>query len=154
MSRFIMSKYDIDIVDVRTALGHVMPSVVMYLLPNGHQFGGEWQVGCVGGDAGKSLRVALVGPKAGLWHDFATNEGGDILTLWMAARGVDFRAALLEAADFVGIKARSYTQSFRDECEEGQILCEKLRGVGLTMAERKRLTHIQKIIKVRERLNF
>jgi putative DNA primase/helicase len=33
--------------------------------------------------------VELNGTKAGLWHDFATGAGGDVLDLWAVARGFD-----------------------------------------------------------------
>jgi hypothetical protein len=46
-------------------------------------------VGNVAGDAGDSLVVELNGTKAGLWHDFATGAGGDVLDLWAVVRGFD-----------------------------------------------------------------
>jgi twinkle protein len=30
----------------------------------------------------ESLKVHLTGDKAGIWQDFATGEGGDLLDLW------------------------------------------------------------------------
>ena len=35
--------------------------------------------------------VEIEGRKAGLWHDFATGEGGDIIGLWAAVSGRDTR---------------------------------------------------------------
>ena len=57
------------------------------LLPNGVIKGGKFVVGDVHGSKGDSLTVELAGSKAGLWHDFATGEGGDIISLWAAATG-------------------------------------------------------------------
>jgi len=58
-----------------------------YLLPNGIVKGGKFVVGDVQGSKGDSLTVELAGSKAGLWHDFATGEGGDIIALWAAVTG-------------------------------------------------------------------
>ena len=58
-----------------------------YLLPNGVIKGNRFVVGDVQGGKGDSLTVELAGSKAGLWHDFATGEGGDIISLWAAVTG-------------------------------------------------------------------
>lgn len=46
-------------------------------------------VGNVQGDKGDSLVVEMNGEKAGLWHDFATGVGGDIIDLWATTKGFD-----------------------------------------------------------------
>lgn len=79
-------------------------AVCAYLLPGGKRQGHEWVSGSVAGEAGESLKVSLAGGKTGVWSDFATNEtGGDLLDLWCAARRVDLRQAMSEAASFLGI---------------------------------------------------
>ncbi|WP_375138143.1 MULTISPECIES: hypothetical protein [Wolbachia] len=68
--------------EVKAELLSRIDSCLSYLLPNGTFHGGKFYVGNIRGDRGKSLVVETRGEKAGLWHDFATGEGGDILNLW------------------------------------------------------------------------
>jgi hypothetical protein len=49
--------------------------------------GGKFYVGDVDGNPGKSLVVELDGPRRGLWKDFATDEGGDVIDLWARSQG-------------------------------------------------------------------
>ena len=62
---------------------------LMHLFPLGEVRNHCFVIGNVQGDAGDSLKIELYGPKIGMWHDFATREGGDILSLWGAAKGLD-----------------------------------------------------------------
>ncbi len=59
------------------------------LLPNGFMRSGKYYAGDVSGNKGESLVVEISGEKAGLWHDFATGDGGDILALWAKVKGFD-----------------------------------------------------------------
>ncbi len=77
--------------------------VSRYLLPNGKKQGHEWSVGSISGGCGSSLKVHLSGDKAGVWADFATNEGGDLLTLWAATRNLTISEAMKEASSYLGI---------------------------------------------------
>ena len=72
---------------VKERLLRNLRGALAYLLPNGVIKGGKFVVGDVHGSRGDSLTVELAGSKAGLWHDFATGEGGDIISLWAAATG-------------------------------------------------------------------
>ncbi|MDE2470661.1 MAG: hypothetical protein KGL35_18435 [Bradyrhizobium sp.] len=78
-------------------------TVARMLLPNGKREGTEWRCGGIGGEPGDSLGVHLTGSKAGWWKDFASEQGGDLIGLWMAAKGLDLRAACAEACEFLGI---------------------------------------------------
>lgn len=67
----------------------------------------EARIGNVQGEPGASLSITLAGPDAGLWHDHATGEGGDLIGLYMASmgyhQGANFQLALKEiAAEFLG----------------------------------------------------
>ena len=73
--------------NVKERLLRNLRSALAYLLPNGIVKGGKFVVGDVHGSKGDSLTVEIAGSKAGLWHDFATGEGGDIISLWAAATG-------------------------------------------------------------------
>jgi putative DNA primase/helicase len=74
---------------VKARLLQNLPGVLRHLLPAGTMRAGKFMVGNVAGDAGDSLVVELNGTKAGLWHDFATGAGGDVLDLWAVVRGFD-----------------------------------------------------------------
>lgn len=91
--------------DVHRALTARLEGVLGYLYPNGFADpkGRKFYVGSVDGEAGESLSVELEGEKAGLWHDFATGQGGDIFDLWKAARGLpSFREVLKDAGEYTG----------------------------------------------------
>lgn len=78
-----------DVQSVKSRLLVNLPQVLRALLPAGIVRGHKFMVGNVAGDAGDSLIVELSGSKAGLWHDFATGAGGDVLDLWAAIKGFD-----------------------------------------------------------------
>lgn len=92
-----------DITEIKRRLADSAESVSAHLLPNGRRDGSEWKCGSVNGEAGKSLGVVLRGPKAGVWQDFASGEGGDLLDLWCAVKQTTLADALTEAKSFLGI---------------------------------------------------
>lgn len=77
--------------------------VARMLLPNGKREGQEWRVGSIDGEAGKSMGVHLAGQKAGVWSDFSTSEGGDLIDLWAQVRGVGIGEACRQVADYLGV---------------------------------------------------
>jgi twinkle protein len=96
---------------IKNLLNQRVKDVCRYLLPNGKEERGEWSASNVRDVSSKgtpntgSLRVSLVGSKCGLWKDHADPAmKGDIIRLWMECKGVNFREALKQAADFVGYK--------------------------------------------------
>ena len=80
------------------------PAIASYLLPQGKKAAGEWKAGSVSGEPGGSLSVRLSGAKAGVWRDFAAEQGGDLLDLWAAVRGCSIGEAMAEAKSYLGIK--------------------------------------------------
>ena len=56
-------------------------AVCHQLLSRGRREGPHWRVGDLANNPGRSLTVALAGPKAGRWIDHATGERGDLLDL-------------------------------------------------------------------------
>lgn len=94
-------------------LDRILPQlegVLGYLYPNGHADpkGRNFFIGDTRGSAGESLNIVLKGDRAGLWHDFATGEGGDIFDLWSAARGFgNFRDTLKDMGDYAGASANT-----------------------------------------------
>lgn len=79
-------------------------SVARTLLPNGKKTSGEWKAGNVMGDAGQSLGVVLNGDKAGVWKDFSSGEGGDLIDLFMAVNRVSLPEAIQQAKQYLGVK--------------------------------------------------
>lgn len=94
--------------DVLARLRAHLEGVLGYLYPNGFADpkGRKFYIGSINGEPGESLSIELQGEKAGLWHDFATGEGGDIFDLWQAARGLaGFRETLKDAGEYAGATA-------------------------------------------------
>jgi twinkle protein len=78
-------------------------NVASYLLPGGKKAGAEFKAGSTGGEPGNSLSVRLTGSKAGVWRDFATEQGGDLLDLFVAVKGYSFTEALADAKRFLNV---------------------------------------------------
>lgn len=90
--------------DLAARLGQQADAVAAMLLPNGKRQGAEWCVGSIGGEPGDSLRVHLGGTKAGWWKDFAGDQGGDLIGLWMAVNRCDLREACRGAMEYLGLQ--------------------------------------------------
>ncbi len=89
--------------EVARMLGDRAEEVCRAYLPGGKRQGDYWKVGNVRGEPGESLWVLLTGPNAGKWEDPATGEGGDLVHLIKAVRGLpDIAATLPEASSFLG----------------------------------------------------
>ena len=78
--------------------------IAAHLIPKGRRSGAEWKAGSTAGEEGDSLSVRLTGAKRGLWKDFATDEGGDLLDLWAAVRSLSTAEAMVEAKAYLGIR--------------------------------------------------
>lgn len=76
---------------LRRGLLDRLEAMLLYLFPQGRTRGGRFHVGDVDGNPGKSLVVELAGARRGLWKDFATDEGGDVIDLWARARTLSTR---------------------------------------------------------------
>lgn len=113
-----------DITTIKRALADRAQSVAEMLLPGGRKEGAEWRAGSVAGEKGQSLGVHLVGPKAGIWQDFQSGEGGDLLDLWVAAKGGTLADAIEAAKGYLGIidpqpyrePKKTYQRPPRPEC--------------------------------------
>jgi hypothetical protein len=58
-----------------------------HFFPAGKKVGREWQIADTTGAAGSSLKIALSGPRAGLWRDWASEEEGNFPQLLMHGGG-------------------------------------------------------------------
>ena len=67
--------------DIRQALLERLSTLIAEIWPAGKRRNTKYLVGDVMGGPGDSLELLLSGPKAGLWTDRATGEGGDIFDL-------------------------------------------------------------------------
>lgn len=92
---------------LRTGLLDRLEAVLHYLFPQGRIRGGKFYVGDADGSPGKSLVVELEGPRRGLWKDFATDDGGDVIDLWARSQGLsarhDFPRLATELRQWLGI---------------------------------------------------
>ena len=90
--------------EIKDAMAKDAEGVCRYLFPNGNISGGEFYIGSLQGEAGKSMRIHLTGSKAGVWADFSSGEGGsNLLELWKQAKQISFAEALTEAKKFLGV---------------------------------------------------
>ncbi|MBF0437215.1 MAG: AAA family ATPase [Magnetococcales bacterium] len=77
---------------IKTQLTTRIEDVLLHLLPSGKIRHGKFLIGDVHGNPGESMKVELTGEKTGVWYDHATGQGGDILDLWAASRGMNTHA--------------------------------------------------------------
>ncbi len=88
---------------VASAARRQMPNLARQLFPNGHAEGREWAIGSLNGESGNSLKIVLSGPKASLWKDFNTGEGGgDAISLIAAMEGIGQAEAARRLAKMLG----------------------------------------------------
>lgn len=94
----------IDAKEINGLLRARVEEVATYLFPNGKREGIHWCIGDITGTPGKSFKICVAGPKAGLWGDFAESgkHSRNLLDLWMLARNVDFKTAFRQAAQWLG----------------------------------------------------
>lgn len=90
--------------EISAALSLEADRIARMLLPNGKRNGKEWVAGSVDGEEGKSLSVCIDGPKAGVWSDFATGVGGDLLDLWQQVRRLTFVDTIKQAQEYLGVE--------------------------------------------------
>lgn len=80
-----------DTETLRQGLLERLEDALHHLFPQGRIRGTKFTIGDVEGNPGKSLVVELKGERRGLWKDFATDEGGDVIDLWARSRGLSAR---------------------------------------------------------------
>ena len=90
---------------IKELLRERVAELAPYLFPNGKREGNHWCVGSINGEPGRSFKICIAGPKAGLSGDFAGSgrHSRSLLDLWMAARNCDFPTALRQAAEWLGV---------------------------------------------------
>ena len=107
-----------DVETLRHALIDRLESVLLFLFPQGRIRGGKFYVGDIDGSAGKSLVVEMEGSRRGLWKDFSTDEGGDVIDLWARSQGrsarSDFPRIAGEIRQWLGLAPSNITPMRRD----------------------------------------
>lgn len=78
--------------------------IAEYLFPDGKKSSGEWRVGSIAGEPGQSLAIRITGNKKGIWKDFNSGEGGDLLDLWAIKKGLSISQAMAEIKAYFGIR--------------------------------------------------
>lgn len=117
-----------DITEIKRMLSDRAQAVAEMLLPGGRKDGTEWRAGSTAGEKGQSLGVHLSGQKAGVWQDFQSGEGGDLLDLWVACKGGTLSEALDSARAWLGVTRpepyrepkKSYARPPKPQCTEPQ----------------------------------
>jgi twinkle protein len=128
--------------EVSQQLAQRAEDIARRLYPDGKRHGSEWCVGSVSGEQGKSLKIHLKGNKAGVWSDFATGDGGDLLDLWARKNNLTIGEALKEACDHLGIKKPHFEfqkakQFAKPKKQEFNLLPVKATAASYLVDERK-----------------
>lgn len=126
--------------EIKRMLASQAADIARMLLPQGKQRGSEWKAGNTGGEPGDSLSVCIRGQKAGVWKDFASDMGGDLIDLWMACRRQSMAEALKDIKRHFGIRddfpkppERAYRRPEKPKCQAAKARAlEWLTSRGLT----------------------
>jgi|TARA_R110000751_G_scaffold25759_2_gene69544 twinkle protein len=101
-----------EIRELKQRLADRSESIAKHLLPNGKKINGDWKVGSTDGEAGQSLSVKI---SEGIFTDFATGEGGDMIDLWGSVKGLTLTETLCEVRDYLGVEAPTFTKPRREK---------------------------------------
>jgi twinkle protein len=144
---------------VKELLRERIAELAQYLFPNGHRESGHWCVGSIEGEPGKSFKICIAGEKAGLWGDFADSgeHSRSLLDLWMHARNVDFKTALREAAEWLGVSLAPITRQRTNQplaetaqCSDDFLSTDEcLRAIEMAIALRNDVNLCERIAKAR-----
>lgn len=102
--------------EIKRELTRRVEELARFLFPHGKRLGNNWCVGSIKGEPGQSFKICVAGEKAGLWGDFdgTQKHQHSLLDLWMEKYGVDFKTALHECADWLGVTVESGSASHCD----------------------------------------
>ena len=91
----------LDADDVKRRIQDRLVDYLVWLYPNGKVKGQKFILGNAKGEKGKSLEIELGGDNAGLWHDFESGEGGDVVSLTAEHQVLDVEHDFLEIMKFM-----------------------------------------------------
>lgn len=93
-----------DASEVKARLNDRAVEVCEMLFPAGKLDGVNFKIGNVYGEPGQSLVICVRGQKVGVWKDYASDESGsNLLELWLRAKNLEFKDAIREAQDWLGV---------------------------------------------------
>lgn len=88
---------NIDFAAINAAALPCLESLVREWLPEGHRESGEYKIGSLSGEPGRSCSINL---RSGVWKDFASDAGGsDPISLLAAIRNVSQKEAAIELGE-------------------------------------------------------
>jgi hypothetical protein len=97
-----MALISIDL--IKSKLNEHIDKLVSQLFPNAEKDGNEWRLGDIHGRPGRSLAIHRGTRRAGIWKDFSSEAGGDVLDLVAAGRcHGDVKAAIAWARDWLNL---------------------------------------------------
>jgi 5S rRNA maturation endonuclease (ribonuclease M5) len=105
LEQFLSSEFDEGQREkVLSGLSSSIESFIVWLFPSAIITPKKALVGDIRGNPGGSLVIQTSGSKKGVWSDFAdpSQKGGNLIDLYIAARGISFKDALNELSDWVG----------------------------------------------------
>tara|TARA_A100001201_G_scaffold37471_1_gene39355 strand:+ start:13052 stop:14896 length:1845 start_codon:yes stop_codon:yes gene_type:complete len=80
------------------------------LYPKGKVESGNFKLGDLEGNNGRSLSVILNGDKAGQWTDFESGDHGDLFDLIISRKGCSIQEAMSWSAKEAGIRSKTVSQ--------------------------------------------
>lgn len=108
--------------ELKSKLHSQIETVAKRLLPGGKKQGNLWVAGSKRGEIGSSLKLELSEPKIGLWHDFATGEGGDLIDLWAEIFNLSFVETLKDIASYLGITSPQLSPASASHFEKPKVI--------------------------------
>lgn len=85
---------------------------------------------------GEKTASFFVSPDKGIWHDFSSNQGGDVFSFIMMVEGLDFRGALEVLARKAGVDLSMYDTGSSKELAEKKRKLLKLNDLATIFFQR------------------
>ena len=89
--------------EINSLLAGKIHEVCSILFPQGKVVANNYEVGSINGESGQSMKISLSGNNLGGFKDFASDESGDLIEMWMLGKGLSFPEAMKEIKSFLGI---------------------------------------------------
>ena len=87
----------------------------------------------------------FVSPDKGIWHDFSSNQGGDVFSFVMLVEGLDFRGALEHLARNKKVVHREISPQRKNACSRCMRVRQRITSVA-SMLIQKRLSTLKNAV--------